>query len=121
MSQEVIRWLVAGALFVHGAGHSLGFWMPARCWLVPGANEKALRRLSSIFWTLSIVGFVAASLSYLGILLPAAWFTAIVLVSASISLLGLVLFFGNWPAFNTVGALAMNIFVIFAVVITQFS
>ena len=38
------------------------------------------------------------------------------LVSASISLLGLLLFFGNWPAFNTIAALAMNVVVLFAAI-----
>ena len=47
MSNDVLPWLIGGALFVHGVGHLLGFWMPVRCWLLPGANEKMLRRMSS--------------------------------------------------------------------------
>ena len=30
MSTEIMRILIAGALFVHGIGHTLGFWKPAR-------------------------------------------------------------------------------------------
>jgi hypothetical protein len=30
MSPQILRILIAGALFVHGVGHTLGFWMPAR-------------------------------------------------------------------------------------------
>ena len=116
MSDDVLRWLIAGALFVHGVGHSLGFWMPARSWLLPGANDQMLRRLSSVFWALAMVGFVGASLSYLGFLLPAAWWGTLALVSACISLLGLLLFFGNWPAFNTIAALAVDLVVLFAVI-----
>ena len=116
MSNEVWHWLIGGALFVHGVGHSLGFWRPTRCWLLPGANEKMLRKMSSIFWVLSMVGFVGASLSYLGILLPEAWWSTMALISACISLLGLLLFFGNWPAFNTIAAMAMNVVVLAATI-----
>lgn len=119
MSDDVLHWLIAGALFVHGVGHSLGFWMPARSWLLAGANEKMLRRLSSVLWTLSMVGFVGASLSYLGVLLPMAWWGTMALVSACISLFGLLLFFGSWPAFNTIAALAMNVVVLFGVILSK--
>jgi hypothetical protein len=114
MSDEVVRWLIGGARFVHGVGHSLGFWMPSRCWLAPGSNDPLLRRLSNLLWAAAIVGFVAASLSYLGILLPVAWWSTLALVSAAVSLLGLVLFFGNWPVFNTIAALAMDVVVLLA-------
>lgn len=36
--------------------------------------------------------------------------------SAIVSTLGIVLFFGTWPTFNTIAALAVNI----AVLVTQF-
>jgi hypothetical protein len=115
MSTQTIHYLIAGALFVHGVGHSLGFWMPARCWLFPSANPRGMRILSSIFWVAAAVGFVASSLAFLGILLPFAWWSALAVVSELISLLGLVLFLGNWPKFNTAGALGMN----FLVLVTQ--
>lgn len=115
MSSQMLSWLIAGALFVHGVGHLLGFWMPVRCWLLPGASEKMRRAISSVFWIVSLVGFVAASLSFLGILLPGDLWQGLAVVSACVSLLGLVLFIGNWPVFNTAGALGMNI----AVLVTQ--
>ena len=115
MSKVFLNILIAGALFVHGVGHTLGFWMPARSWLFPHASEKTLRLLSSVFWVLAAIGFVAASLGFWGFLVPIEWWSMLAVASAFISLAGLIIFWGNWPTFNTIGALAMDI----AVLVTQ--
>jgi hypothetical protein len=83
--------------------------MPARSWLLPRANPSALRIVTSIFWTLSAIGFVASALGFWGWIVPSAWWSALAILFAVVSLIGLVLFFGTWPAFNTVGAFGMNI------------
>jgi hypothetical protein len=115
MSPQVLRTLIAGALFVHGIGHTLGFWKPTRSWLLGHwAAEPTLRIISSIFWVLSAIGFVAACLAFLGILLPHSWWRPAAVVSAVVSLVGLILFIGNWPAFNTIGAVGMNVAVLVA-------
>jgi len=114
MSTQTIRILIAGALFVHSLGHTLGFWRPASSWLLPGASSPTLRIISSIFWMLAIVGFLASSLSFLGIVLPGEWWRALAIIFAIISLAGLILFIGNWPLFNTVGAIGFNVAVLVA-------
>ena len=115
MSPGVVRIIIAGALFVHGIGHTLGFFMPARSWLLPRASEPVLRIVSSIFWVLAAVGFILSFLSFLGIVLPPEWWRLSAVVFAVVSLLGIVLFWGTWPAFNVIGALTMNV----AILVTQ--
>lgn len=115
MSSQTIKILIAGALFAHGVGHTLGFWMPARSWLLPNASESTLKIVSGIFWAASALGFIASSMAFLGILIPGGMWRQIALVFTVVSLLGLILFFRTWPTFNTIGAFAMNI----AVLVTQ--
>lgn len=112
MSTQTIRILIAGALFVHGVGHTLGFWRPSRSWLLPRAGESTLRIVSSVIWILAAVGFISSSLGFWGIIVPADWWRPLAVVSAIISLAGLGLFWGTWPAFNTAGALAMDLAVL---------
>jgi hypothetical protein len=115
MSNQTIKILITGALLVHGVGHSLGFWMPMRSWLLPNASESTLRVISSIFWIAAVLGFVASALSFWGILIPGDLWRQLALIFAVVSLSGLILFFGTWPTFNTIGAFGMNI----AILVTQ--
>jgi hypothetical protein len=115
MSTNTLRILIAGALLVHGVGHTLGLFMPARSWLMPNAGESVLRTVSRILWVLAAAGFILSCLGFLGVVVPADWWRPLAVVFALVSLLGLVLFWGTWPTFNTIGALAMNI----AVLVTQ--
>ena len=114
MSTQTLRILIAGALFVHGAGHTLGFWMPARSWLLRDTPEPTLRIIGRVLWVVSIIGFVAACLGFLGILVPVTWWQTLAVITAIISLLGLVLFLGSWPTFNTIGAVGMNLAILIA-------
>ena len=112
MSEQTLRILIAGALFVHGVGHTLGFWRPVNSWLLGGLSEPARRTISSIFWILSAIGFVAASLGFLNFIVPNEWWRSLAIASSLVSLAGLIVFIGNWPLFNTIGALGMNILVL---------
>jgi cation transport ATPase len=115
MSPQLIRTLIAGALFVHGVGHTLGFWMPTRSWVFGRfMGEPTLRVVSGVFWVVSAIGFVAARVAFLGILLPHEWWRSLALATAVVSLVGLVVFIGNWPAFNTIRAVGMNVAVLVA-------
>jgi hypothetical protein len=112
MSTQIIRILIAGALFVHGVGHTLGFWMPTRSWLFPNLGEQTSRIISSIFWILAVVGFLTALLGFLGVLVPSDMWRSIAVGSALVSIIGLVIFWNTWPTLNTIGALGMNIVVL---------
>ena len=111
----MLRILIAGALFVHGVGHMLGLWMPARSWLLPNVGEPTLRIIGGILWVLTAVGFLAACLGFLGFVVPGVWWRPLAVISAFVSLFGLFLFWGTWPTMNVIGALAMNL----AVLLTQ--
>jgi len=112
MSTQILRILIAGALFVHGTGHLLGFWMPTRSWLFPNLGEPILRIIGSIFWILAAMGFLAAFLGFLGLLVPSSLWRPLAVGTALMSLLGLMLFWNTWPAFNTIGAFGMNVVVL---------
>lgn len=109
MSGQTLRLLIAGALFVHAVGHALGFWMPPSSWILPNVSESTLRIVSRIFWILSVAGFLASFLGFLGFIVPVAWWRSLAVVFAFVSLLGLFLFWNTWPLFNLLGAVSMNI------------
>ena len=76
------------------------------------SGRTTLRVTSSIFWLLAAVGSLAACLGFLGVLVPSSLWRQLAVGAAVVSLLGLVLFWGTWPAINTIGALSMNIVVL---------
>lgn len=73
--------------------------------------------VASAFWIVSLVGFVAAALIFRfgG---GDAW-QSVAIVSAVVSAAGIVLFFGTWPMFNTLAALAANAVVVGALVVVH--
>jgi hypothetical protein len=122
VSDWSIRIATCAVLAVHGLGHggalaalawiaarpgtNTGAWTAARSWLAPGLSANGATAVASGFWILSMVGFVAAALLF--------WFghgdawRTIAMVSAVVSFVGLVLFFGTWPTLETVAAVAVN-------------
>lgn len=128
MSDETIKVLVAGVLLLHGLGHIgpigaylahdrglTSAWLPARSWVFPSLAAPTAGMAASIFWVLSMIGFVAASMSFWGVLVPGEAWRQLALASSIVSTLGIVLFLGTWPPFNTLAALGVNI----AVLVTQ--
>jgi hypothetical protein len=132
MSDQTIRFLVCGALLLHGLGHGgalgaliwierkpgtdTGGWKPARSWLFPSLPARVALAAAGIFWLLSAIGFIAASASFWGVIVPADMWRQLAVASAIVSTLGMVLFLGIWPAFNALASFAVNI----TVLVTQF-
>lgn len=130
MSNELIKVIVAGVLLVHGLGHGgalgalvwiwrlpgteTGGWQAAQSWLLSGMPASQARVVASSFWILALLGFVVAALSFWGVLLPGQIWRPVAIVSAIISITGIFLFWGNWPAFNTTAAIAVNLAVLVA-------
>jgi hypothetical protein len=114
LKPDIIFILIGGALFVHGVGHSLGYFRPGRSWLMPRAKEGTIKLIAGIFWALAIVGFVAASFSFLGFLLPTTLWRQLACIFAVESIIGLILFGGVWPKFNLVAAFVFNLVVLLA-------
>jgi hypothetical protein len=131
MSEGTLRLLVGGVLLVHGiahigaigallwisAGHETGpgSWTAARSWLAPGLNADTANQVAIVLYATALVGFVLTALAFWGIVLPVEWWRPIGVVAALVSTAGIVLFFGTWPMFNTLAALAVNVAVLVAV------
>lgn len=130
-SSPTARVLILGVLMVHGLGHGgalgalwwrsavsstaadQGGWLAARSWLFPSVAAPSATAVASAFWVLSMIGFVAAALSFSGLVLPGEAWRQLAVASAIVSLLGITLFFGTWPVFNTVAAIAVDATVLF--------
>ena len=129
MSPQLIKIIIAGVLLLHGLGHGgaigaliaidrgvpSGKWLAARSWLFPKLAPQLAKIIAVIFWVLSLLGFVAAALSFWGILVPGDLWRPLALIFACISFVGIALFWGTWPMFNTLAAQLVNL----AVIITQ--
>lgn len=131
MSSQTISLVIGGVLMLHGFGFGgaigalmwvgrrpgtdTGGWRAARSWLFPALPARTATTVASIFWALALVGFVAAALSFWDIIVPGEVWSQLAVVSAIVSTLGIVLFLGTWPPFNTLAALGVNM----AVLITQ--
>ena len=129
MSPQLIKIIIAGILLLHGLGHGGaigaliaidrgvpgGKWLEARSWLFPKLAPQAAKIIAITLWVLSLLGFVAAALSFWGVLLPGDFWRPLALIFAFISFVGIALFWGTWPMFNTLAAQAVNL----AVIITQ--
>jgi len=128
MSADTARGLVFGALVIHGFGHGgalgaliwmalrpsdpTGGWQAARSWLLPALPAATATPIAGAFWIVAMLGFVVAALSFWGIGLPGEAWRSVAIGSAIVSLVGITLFFGTWPPFNTLAALAVNIAVL---------
>jgi hypothetical protein len=119
MTGQTLGILIAGALFAHGLGHSLGFFKPAQSWLLPAKGAPFMRITANVLWSLAGLGFVLAGLAFTGVLVPPDWWRPLAVVFAVVSLLGMVLFGRNWPLFNTLGASGFNLVVLVAILWQQ--
>jgi hypothetical protein len=131
MSDQAVRTIVGVVLILHGLGHGgalgalfwiahvggqkTGGWTAARSWVLPSLSAETAALVAGTFWVVSLVGFVAAGLAVLGILVPQDLWSPLAVASAIVSTVGIVLFAGTWPIFNTVAAMAVNIGVFVAV------
>jgi hypothetical protein len=107
MSPQTIRILIAGALLVHGVGHTLGIWKPS-------SNVMGVRVVAGALWVVIALGFIVSSMSFYGLIFPAGWWRPVATVFAVISLAALLIFGRSWPAFNFIGAFGLNIAILAA-------
>jgi hypothetical protein len=106
------KWLLAALLFAHGWVHLMfvfpqpdpatttagGFAYPfdmGRSWLIsgPGLDVGLIRTLGSVVMAATFVAFMLAVLSTVGLLVPADWWTRLVVAAAAGSMVLLALFF----------------------------
>lgn len=131
LSDQTIKLIAAGALLLHGLGHggavaalawiqvspgsNTGAWLAARSWLLPSLPGSQAALIASVFWIASMVGFVIAAMSFAGDVVASGVWRPLAVASALVSIVGIVLFFGTWPMFNTLAALGMDVAVLVAV------
>lgn len=128
-----MRMVVGAILFLHGIAHGgamgalwwmsarpgtdTGGWEAARMWAAPTVAANVAILVAVAFWTGALVAFVVAALGFWGVVVPAAWWPPAAVVGATVSLVGIVLFAGTWPLFNTLAAVAVNVAVLVAVLV----
>ena len=132
MSDQVIRNIVPLALILHGIGHWMGIltavgviktdaWN-SRSWLLTDPlGDTTARVLALVIWALAFLGFLAAGAGAWGWSVTDGSWRTMAVISAVLSLAGLFFF---WNAFamlfpNKIGALAINIITLVAVLIAD--
>jgi hypothetical protein len=126
-----LTWIIAIVFFIHGIGHIMCV-MPALgldaspgwnsySWLLSGLiGQPATNGAAILIWLAAIVGFLLAGLALLGWGVPHAWWRPLAVVSAVVSLIGVVLFwnaFATW--FNKVGAITVDLAVLIGLLVLQ--
>ena len=134
MSPQTIQFLITAVLLLHGlafgnaffalvkygANDGKGFALPVRSWLFPSASPRTAALVAGIFWLLSAIGFIAAALSFWGVIVPGDIWRQLAIASAIISTIGIILFSGTWPGapsrnlstLDTIIALVVNVAVL---------
>jgi hypothetical protein len=122
----MVKLVLALVLVAHGIGHSMGIlrvlnlatvnpaWQ-GDSWLLSGvAGTAVTNAVGLILWSASIVGFAALGGVVLG-WLPADWWAPVAIASSAVSIAGIVLFPIAFPTVSTLGALAIDVAVLAAV------
>jgi hypothetical protein len=100
----MIRWLIAIAMLMHGAGHIMFFLeaftaspmgFSSAPWLLPGAFtvDSPVGKAFGLLWLLAMLGFMAAAI---GLITRQEWWPALAVASAVVSLVVLL------PWWNTI-------------------
>jgi len=125
MDAGLVKVAVAGVLAAHGVGHLLG-WLPAwglatfeggssRSWLLTGmVGDGIARAAAGVLFVAPMAGFVVAAA---GLLLGQPWWRTIAAGSAGISLLATVLYPGAFSTGSTIGSVAVNVIVLYGVLV----
>jgi hypothetical protein len=66
-----------------------------------------------------MLAFVIAGLGFIGVVVPPEWWRPAAVLGAAVSLVGIALFAGTWPPFNTLAAVAVNVGVLVVVFVLR--
>lgn len=125
MDGMLVKVVVATVLGAHGIGHVLG-WMPALglarfagtssgSWLLGGlVGDGMTRAVAAALYIVPTAGFLAAAI---GLLLGQPWWRPVAAASAAVSLAGTVLYPTAIPTGSTVGSVAVNLVVLYGVIV----
>lgn len=122
----MLRIVIALVLLAHGIGHSMGLLQVFKVatvspqwhgdsWLLSGVGgPTATQFVGVVLWSAAIVGFSLLAAVTLG-WLPETWWVPLAVGAAAVSLVGLLLFPVAFPPMSTLGALAVDLAVLVAV------
>ena len=125
---EMVRIVIGLVLLAHGIGHSIGLLgmfkvatvNPAwngDSWILSGsAGPTVTQAVGVVLWTVSMVGFAALAAIVFG-WLPETWWVPLAVVSSVASLAGVLFFPIAFPTFSTIGAVAVDVAVLVAVLV----
>ena len=129
MTGRTLQLVIAILFFIHGVGHIMCI-LPALgldasptwnsySWLLTGLiGQPAANVLSIVIWLAAIVGFLLASLALMGWGVPHEWWRPLAVVSAIISLIGVILFWNAFAAgFNKAGAITVDLAVLIGLLV----
>lgn len=129
MSGRTLQLVIAIVLFIHGIGHimcilpALGLnasptWNSYSWLLTDLIGQAAANVISIVIWLAAIVGFLLAALALLGWGVPHEWWRQLAVISAVISLIGILLFANAFAAgFNKAGAIAVDLAVLIGLLV----
>jgi hypothetical protein len=120
LSHALAHAVALGALAVQRKRGPYGSRVVVKSWFLRSVPPQSAAAVAIPFWTLPTIGFLAAVLSFWGVVVPGSIWRQMAVASALISVLGIVLFSGTWPGsqnrprniLNTSIALIMNIAVL---------
>ena len=122
----MLKFVVGVVLIGHGIGHSMGIlgvfkiaqvnpaWQGDSWALTNVAGDTVTQLVGAVLWSVAMIGFIALGLVVFG-WLPAGWWMPLAIVSSMASLLGVALFPMAFPIFSTVGAVVVDLAVLYAV------
>ena len=122
----MLRIVIGLVLLAHGIGHSMGLLglfkvaavNPAwngDSWLLSGPTGSTLAQaVGVVLWSVSMVGFAALAGIVFG-WLPESWWMPLAVVASVASLAGVLIFPTAFPTFSTIGAVAVDVAVLVAV------
>lgn len=128
----MLRYGIALVLLAHGIGHSIGIIQTLRLatinpewhgdsWVLTGAGGTTVTNVVGIaLWSASLVGFVLVAGVVIG-WLPAEWWRPLAIGASLCSLAGILLFPLAFPLTSTIGALVVDLIVLGAVVLAEWT
>ena len=123
MSIDHYNLIVTIVLALHGIAHygayigqiydqkglGTGKWKVAKSWLFPDVYPSTVMRFAGLLWLLCMIAFLGTAMAIRGLLISQDLWEELGVFAALLSSIGILIFLGNWPKFNTTAALCINI------------
>jgi hypothetical protein len=126
MSNELQRLILAVVVGAHGIGHTLFLFsclgvpklgQSTRSWLLTNLiGDGGTRAVGSLLWLIATVAFIAVGI---GLYRQAEWWRTLSVITAILSVVGLVLFWGSPVTGPAMSALIFNIVVLAALLLLR--